>query len=334
MVSISDVARHAGVSPTTVSHTVSGKRKVSASVRENVLRSMRELNYVPTRAAQNLALGSTRVIALVVPDIAIEYFAALAKGVEMNAIERGYNLMLATTGFDVERETRYLEMIASRAVDGIIYASGAALGKKAREALESDLPVILVDEEVEGVELRTIVSDNDQGGRLVADHLLQLGHRNVLEIQGLHKPVTSVRRSAGFASVWSANGGATSQTSGDYSADGGAAAIYQYAAEFKRRELTAVFAHNDVMALGAINELRTQGLSVPEDVSVVGFDDVSPGRYSFPQLTTVRQDVAALGNLAATALLDALKSGDSLPQQRTVLPVEFVTRASTGVVRT
>lgn len=334
MVSIADVARHAGVSPTTVSHTVSGKRKVSDSVRENVLRSMRELNYVPTRAAQNLALGSTRVIALVVPDIAIEYFAALAKGIEANAIERGYNLMLATTGFDVERETRYLEMIESRAVDGIIYASGAALGEKAREALVGGLPVILVDEEVEGVQLRTIVSDNDQGGRLVAEHLLQLGHRNVLEIQGLHTPVTSVRRSAGFGSLWSVNGGATSQTSGDYSADGGGAAIQEHAAKFARKELTAVFAHNDVMALGAINELRTQGLSVPEDVSVVGFDDVSPGRYSFPQLTTVRQDVDALANLAATALLDALESRDSLPQQRTVLPVEFVTRASTGVVRT
>ena len=333
MVSISDVARHAGVSPTTVSHALSGKRKVSDSVREKVRQAMAELDYVPTRAAQSLALGKTSVLALVVPDIAIEYFAELAKGVESVAMDRGYNMILATTGFDPGRESRYLEMIASRAVDGIIYASGAAVDEKARAALTGPLPVILVDEEVDGVSLPTVVSDNEAGGRIVAEHLLGLGHRSALEIQGAHAPVTSVRRSAGFTDVWRRSGGVVTPAEGDYSAESGRAAVDAHAQAFATGEITAVFAHNDLMALGAIDGLRARGLEVPRDVSVVGFDDVSISRYSAPPLTTVRQDALELGTRAARTLLDALDAGDALVPGRVGLRVELVVRDSTGGAR-
>ncbi|HTL40654.1 MAG TPA: LacI family DNA-binding transcriptional regulator [Pseudolysinimonas sp.] len=333
MVSISDVARLAGVSPTTVSHTISGKRAVSESVRARVLQAMAELDYVPTRAAQSLALGRTSIIALVVPDIAIEYFAELAKSVESTAVDRGYNVMLATTGFDAEREAQYLEMIASRAVDGILFASGAVLGERTKTALERGLPLVLVDEEVRGLELRTIVSDNEAGGRLAAEHLAGLGHRSVLEISGSHAPVTSVLRSEGFASVWHPVGGRTQSAEGDYSAESGRRAVEERMAAFTSGEITAVFAHNDLMALGAIDGLRSNGVRTPEDVSVIGFDDVSSGRYSYPALTTVRQDPKSLGALAAGTLLDAIDEGTPLVAGRTLLPVELIVRGSTGAVR-
>ncbi|HEV7622492.1 MAG TPA: LacI family DNA-binding transcriptional regulator [Amnibacterium sp.] len=333
MVSISDVARRAGVSPTTVSHALSGKRSVSEPVRERVRAAMAELDYVPTRAARSLALGKTQVIALVVPDIAIGYFAELAKGIESAAMERGYNMILATTGFDAGRESRYLEMIASRAVDGIVYASGAPIRAEARTALTGAVPVILVDEEVEGVELPTVVSDNEEGGRLVAEHLLALGHRTVLEIQGVATPVSSVRRSAGFAKLWGRAGGRVLTAWGDYSADGGSAAVASFADAFAADEITAVFAHNDLMALGAIDRLRSLGRDVPRDVSVVGFDDMTIARYSPPPLTTVRQDALELGTRATEALLDALESGDVPPAGRVVIPVRLIVRGSTGEVR-
>lgn len=334
MVSIADVARLAGVSPTTVSHAISGKRKVSPELQQKVQSAMSELDYMPTRAAQNLALGRTGIIALVVPDIAIEYFAELAKNVESVAVARGYNLMIATTGFDAEREASYLEMIASRAVDGIVFASGAVLGPRTRTAMTHGVPLVLVDEEVAGVELRTIVSDNEAGGRLAAEHLIRLGHRSVLEIQGASEPVTSVRRSEGFARVWRAEGGTIVTTSGDYSAESGRRAVEDHLLAFTEREITAVFAHNDLMALGAIDGLRSKGLRTPRDVSVVGFDDVSPGRYSYPLLTTVRQDVRSLGIQAAETLLDALEAGTPLAIERTVVPVELIVRGSTKGVRT
>ena len=333
MVSIADVARLAGVSPTTVSHAISGKRKLSETLRDKVEQAMAELDYVPTRAAQNLALGRTGIIALVVPDIAIEYFAELAKSVESTAVARGYNVMLATTGFDAEREASYLEMIASRAVDGIVFASGVARAPRTQRALTGGIPVVLVDEEIEGMELRTVISDNEAGGRLAAEHLLRLGHRAALEIHGVSSPVTSVRRSRGFATVWSDEGGAITSTAGDYSATSGRKAVEDHLAAFESGEITAVFAHNDVMALGAIDGLRAHGLRVPRDVSVIGFDDVSPGRYSYPALTTVRQDVRSLGTRAATDLLDALESDEALKLDRTVVPVELIVRGSTKAVK-
>lgn len=333
MVSISDVARRSGVSPTTVSHTLSGKRRVSDSVREKVREAMAELDYVPTRAARSLALGKTHVLALIVPDVAIEYFAELAKGIESAAMSRGYNMILATTGFDSGRENRYLEMIASRAVDGIVYASGAPIGAEAREALTGKVPVVLVDEEIEGVDLPTIVSDNEEGGRLVAEHLLGLGHRSVLHIQGVAAPVTSVRRTTGFARVWEPAGGRVALAAGDYSPEGGRAAVDAFADAFARGEITAVFAHNDLMALGAVDRLQALGHAVPRDVSVVGFDDMTIARYAPAPLTTVRQDSLVLGTRATEALLDALESGEEPARERVVVPVELVVRRSTAEVR-
>lgn len=330
MVSISDVARRAGVSPTTVSHTLSGKRKVSEQVRNRVYESMRELNFVPTRAAQNLALGRTSVIALVVPDIAIEYFAELAKVIEGEVFDQGYNLMLATTGFDAEREGRYLEMVASRAVDGIIFASGAALGARTRDALTAGgLPLVLVDEEISGVELPTVVSDNEAGGRLAAEHLAGLGHRSVLEIEGERAAVTSRLRREGFRAAWGTDRTIVTAT-GDYTVESGRAAVLEHLDQLLDGTFTAVFAHNDLMALGVIDGLRSHGVRVPQDVSVIGFDDASPARLSYPTLTTIRQDVRQLGGLAATRLLAALASGEPLPTERTLLPVQLIVRDSTS----
>jgi DNA-binding LacI/PurR family transcriptional regulator len=155
----------------------------------------------------------------------------------------------------------------------------------------------------------------------------------VLEIQGAHAPVTSVLRSSGFASVWRPAGGRSVTTFGDYSAESGHPAVGRFADAFASGEITAVFAHNDLMALGAIEGLRAQGFDVPRDVSVVGFDDVSISRYSPPPLTTVRQDTLELGTLAARTLLDALESGDRLMPGRIAIPVELIVRASTGEVR-
>lgn len=319
------------MSPTTVSHTLSGNRKVSDEVRARVHKAMAELDYVPSRSAQNLALGITRILALVVPDICIEYFAQLAKGVERTAVLRGFNLMLATTGFDREREVRYLEMINSRTVDGIVYAAGAPLEDRERETLLSGLPLVVVDEEVEGADLPTIVSDNEAGGRLAAEHLSSLGHRSALIVNVAVNPVSSVRRTTGFQAAWSAVGGTTVQDfGGDYTESSGRAVAERHVDRFRSGELTAVFAHNDLMAFGVMNGLREHGIRVPEDVSVVGFDDVSPSSYSHPTLTTVRQDVLSLGTLAATEILDALETKQPLRRRRTLLPVELVVRDSTA----
>ena len=212
MVSIDAVAELAGVSPTTVSHALSGKRKVSSEVKARVFAAMTELDYVPSRPAQNLALGVTRTLALMVPDIGNGYFAELAKGVERAAADRGYNVILCTTGFDYAREVQYLEMINSRAVDGVVYAAGVYAADtpptdKELQGLLSGMPMVFVDEEIEGTQFTAVVSDNEAGGRLVAEHLLELGHQTALVISVDGEPVSSVLRTRGFLDAWMAAGG-------------------------------------------------------------------------------------------------------------------------------
>lgn len=331
MVSIADVAAAAGVSPTTVSHALSGKRKVSPDIVERVREAMDRLGYQPSRSAQNLARGSTRLLAIAVPDIGNSYFAELAKGVEAAAVERGYNVILCTTGFDHEREMQYLQMIKSRAVDGIIYSAGAPPTNSELHRLLGDMPLVFVDEEIIGTDFTSVVSDSDTGARLVARHLLDLGHRTalVLDIQG-NSP-TSMRRVGGFGEAWRAGGGADfSIAKSDLTEQGGRIAVRPHIEAMRAGEITAIFALNDFMAIGAINQLRKEGIDVPRHVSVVGFDDVSAGVYSYPPLTTVRQNVRGLGEAATTALIDSLEDRRPLTGEQIVLPVELIVRESTG----
>jgi DNA-binding LacI/PurR family transcriptional regulator len=269
----------------------------------------------------------------VVPDIGNSYFAELAKGVEAAAVERGYNVILCTTGFDHAREMQYLEMIKSRAVDGIIYSAGSPPTNSELHRLLGDVPLVFVDEEIVGTDFTSVVSDSENGAKLVARHLLDLGHRSalVLDIQG--EGATSLRRVAGFREAWRAGGGADFPVvKSDLTEPGGRSAIGPYIEAMRTGEITAIFALNDFMAIGAINQLRKEGIDVPRRVSVVGFDDVSAGAYTYPPLTTIRQNVLGLGAAGTTALIDSLEGRKPLTGEHAMLPVELVIRESTGPV--
>lgn len=337
MVSIADVASRAGVSPTTVSHALSGKRKVSESVRDRVERAMQELGYVPSRTAQSLASGRTRIIGLIVPDISNEFFAELTRGVEMAAVDRGYNVILCTTGFDHAREVHYLTMIRSRAVDGLVYAAGSPPTNSELGDILGNLPLVLVDEEVPGSDAPSFVSDNLTGGRMLAEHLLSLGHRRAVVLAAEGDLVSSDQRVRGFREAWTAAGAeAPPVHTGSFTAEGGRSAIAPHISSLLADDVTAVFAANDLMALGAIEELEQHGVAIPTDLSVVGFDDITAGRFARPRLTTVRQNVAELGARAIEALvaqLDDAAYAPSAPAERTVLPVTLTVRESSAPAR-
>lgn len=294
--------------------------------------AMDRLGYQPSRSAQNLARGSTRILAIVVPDIGNSYFAELAKGVEATAVERGYNVILCTTGFDHAREMQYLEMIKSRAVDGIIYSAGAPPTNSELHGLLGDVPLVFVDEEIVGTDFTSVVSDGEAGAKLVARHLLDLGHRSALVLDMLQgEGATSLRRVGGFREAWRAGGGGDFPiVTSDLTEPGGRLAIGPYVEKMRSGEITAIFALNDFMAIGAINRLRKEGIDVPRRISVVGFDDVSAGAYSYPTLTTVSQNVLGLGAAATSRLIDSLEGKKPLTGEHLVLPVELVIRESTG----
>jgi DNA-binding LacI/PurR family transcriptional regulator len=328
-ISIADVAQCAGVSRTTVSHVLSGNRPVSEEVAVRVRAAMAELGYVPSRTARNLARGSTQTIGLLIPDISNSFFADLAKGVEAACIESGFNVLLCNTGWNREREVFYLETLRSRAVDGVLYASGATPAASTLEELLAGLPVVAVDEALPGLAVTSVSSDNRQGGRTAAEHLFSLGHRNAAVIGVNRELASSAERLDGFQRQWTeATGEHALVIEGSFDEDSGARAAADLVPAIRSGQVTAIFATNDLNALGAMTVLRDAGIAVPIDCSVIGFDDFIAARHAFPPLTTIRQDATQMGTRAAQALLAQL-SGD-VAEGHTVLPVELVARSSTA----
>jgi len=329
-VSMRDVADRAGVSPTTVSHTLSGRRVVSPEIQARVRAAMDDLGYTPRRTAQNLANGRTRLIGLMVPDITNSYFAELAKAVERSAVDANYNLVLCNSGFNFTRELLYLEMIKSRAVDGVIYAAGAPPADSELARLLGSLPLVLVDEEIPGSAAPAFLSDNKEGGRLAASLLVELGHRRTAIVSTPNLQSSALRASGFLEGLMHAGLPAPTVVGGDFTFEGGVLGAERILDKVHTGAVTAVFATNDLMALGVVRRLEESGLRVPEDISVVGFDDIAAASISNPRLTTIRQNPAELGRLAAAALIDSLESREPLSPGQQLLDVSLIERDSSG----
>ena len=324
--SIVDVASAAGVSPTTVSHALSGRRHVSEKTVSAIRRAMGELEYVPSHAGRSLRLGDTGLLGLQVPDISNPFYAELARGVEDVAESLGLNVLLCNTNSEPAREERYAEVFRSHVVDGLICA--ASPEPAAIERLAKELPVVIVNEVTGESGLDTVCTDNERGGALAAEHLRSLGHRQVLVIDGpLGSPAGELRRK-GFEQAFAAGGVTVRHRRGDYRADA-AVRIVRRELEANGPWFSAVYAANDVMAVAAIGELVAHGLEVPAEVSVVGYDDSQLAELVSPSLTTVRQPVYEMGRAGAERLAAAIRGDDPIRSQ-TVLEVELVPRESSA----
>ncbi|GAB2832157.1 LacI family DNA-binding transcriptional regulator [Lentzea nigeriaca] len=326
--SIKDVAAAADVSPTTVSHVLSGRRPVAEETAARVRSVVNRLGYVPASLARSLQAGFTSVVGLLIPDISNAFFADLAKGAEDAAHDLGYSLILCNTEFDPEREDRYLGMIRSRFIDGMVYAAGSPPSRQRLEALLGSFPIALADEEVEGLEGALIATaDHEAGGRFVGNHLRELGHRRALALTGPRGLKSSTARASGFRQAFR---GDVVERIGDFKESSGHRLVAEFLAEQRNLDATAIFAANDLMAFGAIAALREAGLAVPRDVSVVGFDDIRVASLSSPALTTVRQPAYDVGRTATAQLLQYAARGAVPPASRHTLPVELQVRDSTA----
>jgi LacI family transcriptional regulator len=329
--SIADVAERAGVSATTVSHVLSGKRPVSEQTAVRVRRAMNDLRYVPNHSAKSLRSGSTQSIGLVIPDISNPYFAELAKGAEDAADAHGVNLVLCNTDLSRDREERYLTVLRGGAFDGMIYVAGARPLEQRLLKIARSFPLTVADEELNGVAAATIVSDHLKGGKLVGAHLRELGHRRVLYVGGPPELRSTADRGRGLREGLGAAGVVVSEF-GDYRRQS-AYDIVRGALSGASFDFTAVFAGNDLMAVGVLAALADAGIDVPAAVSVVGYDDVYLAQLVTPPLTTVRQPVYGIGRAAAEQLIRLTVGGDGNAQKRTILDVELVVRASTAEAR-
>jgi LacI family transcriptional regulator len=328
MTTIREVARKAGVSPTSVSHVVNNTRFVSEDVRERVLASMRELNYRPNALARSLRRGETHTLGLILPDSANPFFAEVGHAIEAAAFALGYSVILCNTENDEAKEHLYTEVLENKQLDGIIFVGAGEDRESISELVKNGLPLVVVDRDMGNLGLDIVTTENYQGGFLATQHLLSLGHQIIGCITGPSNITPSADRVTGYRAALQQAGHPVNESllvRGDFHAPSGHSAALQLLQLTPHP--TAIFVCNDMMAIGALRAASQLGLSVPEDVAIVGFDDIELASYISPSLTTVAQPKLEIGQLAVKLLFERM--GDpSLPPRHTVLSTTLVIRES------
>lgn len=328
-VGIKDIAARAGVSIATVSHSFRNPGRVSDVTREKVLAAAEEIGYTPNRLAASLRTSRSGNIVAIIPDIGNSFNSDIIKAIEKVAHGRGYSVLLGDTQGLPDREREFAAMTRSRQADGIILMSHR-VPFEAGDDLWRSLPPIVAACEFSGCEeFPTVTVDDVRGAVDATTHLTDLGHRTIAVITGDMSTTSSRERLEGFRKAMAAAGLAVDEdlvVHGDYSAKSGNAST-ELLLRAKARP-SAIFCFSDELALGCMFALRRQGLRVPEDVSVVGYDDILAAGYYAPPLTTVAQPRREIGRLCANLLFDAL-AGDRPQGGRRIVPHRLVIREST-----
>jgi LacI family transcriptional regulator len=324
------VADLAGVSTATVSHVINETRAVSAPLTARVLDAMEHLDYRPDVVARSLRRRETLTIGLLVPSVEIPFFAHVAAQVEAAANDAGYSVIFCNSNWSLEREARYLRDLVARRVDGLVCITLAMTIDHLAPVLRRQTPVVVFERMMPGNELDAVEIDNFRAAHDATDHLIGLGHRRIGCITGLPNSILNEDRTRGYAAALADRGLPFDPAlilSGDYRPSSGVA---QGRALLDLPEPpTAIFAFNDLMAMGVMQAAHERGLHVPDDLAVIGFDGLPLTAYTSPPLTTVEQPVAAMCAAAIAMLLDRIK-GDPPSQARVeTFPARLVARAST-----
>lgn len=326
-----DVAERAGVAVSTVSYVLNDSGPVAADRRVRVLEAIRALGYLPNESARNLKRRSVATIGLVVPDLVNQYFAMIAEGVEQAASEKDVLVVFCTPEASGAKESWNSRLLRSQRLDGLIYLSGAETRMAALVELTRVGPVVLVDEKLPGFDLPCVVSENRRGAREIAAHVTSLGHERLAILSGPDELWTADQRLSGYREAIAAAGldpDTVPVLPGDYQMSSGERLAAEVLDRPPTERPTAVICANDMMAIGVLTYCRRAGLRVPEDVSVVGFDDLPFACLLTPGLTTVRQPARDMG-AQATKLLLSMVDGAS-PEPPPPSPVSLKIRDSAG----
>lgn len=330
MATIREVAEKAGVSFTTVSHVINNTRFVSEGTRSRVLMAMQELGYRPNALARSLRRGETLTLGLILPDSANPFFAEIGRSIEDSAFRQGYNVILCNTEGDKEKERSYVEVLGKKQVDGLIFVAAGDQAASLVHLLVEGVPVVVIDRDLPHLEVDTVLVDNRQGGKLVTQHLIELGHRRIACLTGPSHLTPSAQRVTGYREALAEAGLAVDESlilRGDFHPGQGYAAARSL---LERADPpTALFACNDLMALAALRAAAECGRSVPGSLAVAGFDDIELASFSNPALTSVAQPKREIGLTAVQLLLERIKDKDR-PVNRVILPATLVVRASCG----
>ena len=300
MVNIREVAKIAGVSPATVSRVINGSANVSLEKRERVLQAVAQTEFVPNETARTLFKKSARTIGLIIPSIKNPYFTQLASLVDEIANSNGYRLFLFYSGDDLMKERAAIQMLVAMNADGIMIASSNEEVYKYVDL--SPVPVVAIDSMFPSEKAEAyIYCDYYQGGRMAMEHLLECGCRNVVCIQGPQEIFSAKRRYEGYRDVCRERGITEQTVSCDYDFAAGLAMTEELLHTYP--EVDGIIACNDIVAISTYKVLHKKGISVPEQVQLIGFDDVDFAQLMSPELTTICQPIEAMARKAADLLI-------------------------------
>jgi LacI family transcriptional regulator, repressor for deo operon, udp, cdd, tsx, nupC, and nupG len=329
---IKDIAALSGVSPATVSRTLRNPELVNKDTRKKVMKAVRESGYRPNRFGSSLRTRESGNIVVVMPDITNQVNAGIIRAIESEAHKSGYSVLLGDTQGLAERERHYADMISSGQADGILlFTSRLPFDIDPKLPLLKQLPPLVNGNESIPVDgLCKVMINNAEGAKAAVQYLLSLGHRRIAAVLGAQDAPSNQERLQGFRQAMEEVGLQVEpqlMVAGDYSTESGMAAMEKLLK--LRQRPTAVFCFNDDMAIGAMNVLHHYGFSIPEDMSVMGFDDIRYAGLMRPALTTIHQPLEDIGRAAMQLLLQQLK-GQQPENKQVELPFQLVIRQSTG----
>jgi LacI family transcriptional regulator len=330
-VTLKELAARARVHPSTISRVANNDPglRIAPATRSRIEALLRETEYRPNSVARGLKLRQTLVLAVVIPDITNPFFAALFRGVEDGATPRGYQVLLCNTDGNAERQRAHLQSLTARQVDGVILASTFLKDPAVRWLRHNRTPYVLVNRfSDEGLD-PFVGSDDGTGAKLATQHLIGLGHVRVGHLAGQATVSTGVLRRRGFQSAVAEAGLAADPelvVESGFVEEGGARATERLLA--LREPPTAIFAVTDLTAVGAYSAARRLGVRIPEDLAIVGYNDIPLGSRLVPGLTTVHVPINEFGSVAARLLLEQIDTGEQEPK-RVIFAPELVIRGST-----
>ncbi len=328
---IKDVAAEAGVSTATVSRTMSSADGVTRRVRERVMRAVQKLDYHPNRLARHLRAGRRKIIGVIIPDLQNPFFPGVVHGVEEVLYTAGYTLMLGHSDGLAEREQRHMAVLRGEGAAGLILIPDNGAGASYQALQSWDIPVVAVDRKPRHLQVDLVTASNRDGVREAVAHLLSHGYKDIALIGGPPGLSVSQERLAGYQEALRAVRVPLCEAfvvSGDFRQESGRLAMTRLLALPKPPK--AVLSANNLMTLGALETIHEHGLRIPEDVAVIGFDDMSWAASLRPSLTAVVQPVEELGRAAAQLLLERIKDPARLTRH-IVLPTRLTIRASCGL---
>lgn len=325
---IKDIAKRAGVSITTVSRVLNRKEEgMSEQTRKKVLQVIEEMEYQPNRLARGLVTKQSKLIGLIVPTISNPFFPELCRGAEDEASARGYSLVICNSDDSSEKEERYIKILKEQQVDGLILSSQKGLSETSASLLDQKIHYVMLDR-VEDDLVPGVYLDNEKGGYLAGQHLIALGHTQMACITGPDSIRNSRERLSGFKRALQEVGlGPIVIREGDFTLE----TAYEQAKEILTdRNITAIFTGNDLMACGVYRAAHELSIRIPEDISVIGFDDIPLISALIPKLTTVRQDTYQMGRKAAELLIRQIEQDET---ESVMFSPTLIERESTASVK-